>query len=56
MDSLKSFISMTIARIPRYMALDLVLQKNLGSTAALVLAIQHLEPSILLYPKQGGVS
>ena len=56
MNSLKSFISMTIARIPRYMALDLALQKNPGSTVALVLAIQHLEPSILIYLKQGGVS
>ena len=47
---------MTIAHIPRYMALDLGLQKNLGSTAALVLAIRHLELSILLYQKQGGAS
>ena len=47
---------MTVARIPRYMALDLVLQKTLASTAALVPATRRLEPSSLVYPKQEGVS
>jgi len=46
---------MTIAHIPRYMVSDPVSQKNLGSTAVLVLAIRRLELSILMYPKQKEV-